>query len=356
MGHIYALCGPSAVGKTTFLNELFSTHQTALDLLVRATGRKKRPNERESVDYHFYSKEGFLHKIFSNDFIHVEQYSNNFYGVESIQIEDTIKSENDGIIMAGIYGATRLKTIYKGNVSIIYMYSGDRQSLLNPTCLNINCIELSEIKRRLHEKIEKELVHISKADIPSYVENRMELNLLELAYVNGRIRSGENIIVLSNYRDKLANTISTFNEFRAKTTGIIFNDYSKTNICFVLMPFKEILRPVYEDHISKVVRRIGLECLRADKIFSNRPIVDDVLDAVRNARIVISDLTENNPNVFYETGYCHALGKEVILVTQNDEVPFDLRHIRQIRYEYTPRGMQNFESALENTIKSILVT
>ena len=299
MGHIYALCGPSAVGKTTFLNTFFATPPVGINLLVRATGRKKRRNERECIDYNFYSKEGFLQKIFSNDFIHVEQYSNNFYGIESNQIEDTIKSDKDGIIMAGIYGATRLKTIYQGNVSIIYMYSGDRQALINPSCLDVTCTQLSEIQRRLYEKIEHELVYIAEPDIPSYVANRMELNLLELAYVNGRIRSGENIIVLPNHRDELNGTISMFNEVRIRTTGLRFEDHAKTNVCFVLMPFQEGLRPVYEDHISKVVRKIGLECLRADKIFSNKPIVDDVLDAVRNARIVISDLTENNPNVFY---------------------------------------------------------
>jgi hypothetical protein len=81
----------------------------------------------------------------------------------------------------------------------------------------------------------------------------------------------------------------------------------------------------------------------------------DILDAVRTARIVIADLTHANPNVFYETGICHALGKDVILITQDSEVPFDLRHIRHIRYSYTPRGMAAFELALKETIKAVLV-
>jgi len=84
--------------------------------------------------------------------------------------------------------------------------------------------------------------------------------------------------------------------------------------------------------------------------------MDDIVEAVRNSRIVVADLTCRDPNVFYETGICHALGKDVILITQDEDVPFDLKHIRHIFYEYTPRGMKRFEKTLKETIKSILMT
>jgi len=52
---------------------------------------------------------------------------------------------------------------------------------------------------------------------------------------------------------------------------------------------------------------------------------------------------------------CHTLGKEVILLTQNDDdVPFDVRHLRYIKYEYTPPGMKKFEQELESTITNVL--
>jgi hypothetical protein len=57
--------------------------------------------------------------------------------------------------------------------------------------------------------------------------------------------------------------------------------------------------------------------------------------------------------VFYELGVCHAMGKNVILVTQKTDVPFDVRHIRHIRYEYTPRGMQAFEATLSETLRTL---
>ena len=94
--------------------------------------------------------------------------------------------------------------------------------------------------------------------------------------------------------------------------------------------------------------------MRADDIFDNKPIIEDIWKHINEAHIVISELTERNPNVFYETGISHTVGKEVVLITQNiNDVPFDLRHLRCIVYKYTPRGVQALENNLKNTILNI---
>lgn len=81
----------------------------------------------------------------------------------------------------------------------------------------------------------------------------------------------------------------------------------------------------------------------------------NVPGADNRARIVIADLTGKNPNVFYEVGVAHTVGENVILITQRiEDVPFDLRHLRHIQYEYTPRGMIVFEQRLKATILNIL--
>lgn len=76
-----------------------------------------------------------------------------------------------------------------------------------------------------------------------------------------------------------------------------------------------------------------MRCHRADDIWENHAIIQDVVDLIDRSSIVICDCTNRNPNVFYEIGVAHALGKEVILITQSGgDVPFDLAHIRHIRY------------------------
>ena len=128
------------------------------------------------------------------------------------------------------------------------------------------------------------------------------------------------------------------------------------DLVFVLSPFGEPFDTIYEDHIRSAVESIGeLSCLRADDIYDNRPIIEDIWRCTTEARILIAELTGRNPNVFYETGVAHTVGKEVVLITQSmEDVPFDLKHLRCIVYEYTPRGIAALEQNLKNTILNIL--
>src|SRR5262249_34564754 len=117
-----------------------------------------------------------------------------------------------------------------------------------------------------------------------------------------------------------------------------------TLLCFVLMPFDPKFQPLYEDHIKPTVDGAGLRCQRWDDVVGTRQITLDIWERINRSRFLIAELTEQNPNVFYELGLAHALSKDVILLTQSmDFVPFDLRIIRCIVYEFTPRGTQKLE-------------
>ena len=64
--------------------------------------------------------------------------------------------------------------------------------------------------------------------------------------------------------------------------------------------------------------------------------MEQVWRGISAAKVLVAELTTKNPNVFYELGLAHALEKPVVLVTSNtDDVPFDLRHIRVILYDQT---------------------
>lgn len=124
---------------------------------------------------------------------------------------------------------------------------------------------------------------------------------------------------------------------------------------FVVMPFVASLLPVYEDHVRPVAARLALSIQRADDFFSVREIMTDVWEGIYGAKLVIADCTGRNPNVFYEIGIAHTLGKPVILIAQSaDDVPSDLRSIRYINYQYTPPGMKSFENTLTKTLTKTL--
>lgn len=141
------------------------------------------------------------------------------------------------------------------------------------------------------------------------------------------------------------------------TRGRIFGGGEFTldpRLCFVLMPFAAKFQPVYEDHVRPTVETAGFRCQRADEISGTGLITWDVWERINRARFLIAELTDQNPNVFYELGLAHALSKDVVLLTQSmDFVPFDLKALRCVVYEFTPRGMRALEARLRELIESI---
>ncbi|MCP4675932.1 MAG: hypothetical protein GY854_10585 [Deltaproteobacteria bacterium] len=122
---------------------------------------------------------------------------------------------------------------------------------------------------------------------------------------------------------------------------------------FVLMPFADELNPIYNDHIRKVANALKLSIARADDFFTQESIIQEIWCAIAQSTILIADCTGRNPNVFYEIGMAHSIGKRVILITQNPgDIPFDLRHRRYIHYTYTPPGMKEFEKTLKETVQA----
>ena len=120
-----------------------------------------------------------------------------------------------------------------------------------------------------------------------------------------------------------------------------------------MMPFSDQFSAVY-DTIRQVSETCGMVCSRADDIWDNDAIIQDVVDLIAVSKVVICDCSNRNPNVFYETGIAHALGRNVILITQNSEdIPFDVQHIRHIRYLNNEEGRQQLAESLEGRIRTL---
>jgi hypothetical protein len=128
------------------------------------------------------------------------------------------------------------------------------------------------------------------------------------------------------------------------------NDQSVYPEVFVLMPFTDELKPVYTDYIVPVSNELGLSVARADDFFTHKSIISDIWTAICRAKVIVADCTGRNPNVFYEIGIAHTVGKALILITQHSEdVPSDMKHIRYIPYNI-PTGMDTFKVTLKNAI------
>ena len=127
-------------------------------------------------------------------------------------------------------------------------------------------------------------------------------------------------------------------------------------VCFVVMPFGGLFDDIYREIYAPAIREAGLEPLRADDIYDNQPIIQDIKQAIRDAALVLAEVSDRNPNVNYELGMAHALEKEVVIVTaRSEDVPSDYRHMRYIRYHSGGIGWdRKLTDELTATLRTVL--
>lgn len=102
------------------------------------------------------------------------------------------------------------------------------------------------------------------------------------------------------------------------------------------MPFAKHFTVYYNKIFKPALTQEGYDVKRADDIFGPRPIMDDVRQSIKDSDLILCEMTGRNPNVYYELGLAHAIGKPVILISQlGEEIPFDVHHIRVIVYDTT---------------------
>lgn len=122
----------------------------------------------------------------------------------------------------------------------------------------------------------------------------------------------------------------------------------------IMMPFETSFDRTFET-VKAACKACSLRCERADDIWDEHEIIQDVFSLIYRSRLVICDLTGRNPNVFYETGIAHTLGKTVIPIAQSKgDVPFDLGHLRYVKYLANNEGRAELEAALVKRITKIV--
>lgn len=122
----------------------------------------------------------------------------------------------------------------------------------------------------------------------------------------------------------------------------------------VMMPFDTAFSKTF-DAIKAGCSSCSLRCQRADDIWDEHEIIQDVFSLIYRSRVVISDFTGRNPNVFYETGIAHTLGKIVIPIAQSkSDVPFDLGHLRFIKYLDNGEGREKMAREIVQKLRNII--
>ena len=117
--------------------------------------------------------------------------------------------------------------------------------------------------------------------------------------------------------------------------------------CFVVSPIgdegsdiRKNADQLYQHIIKPVCEKCGFSAHRVDEFNTSNSITQEILDALNDYDLVIADLTEHNPNVFFEIGYRTKSQKPIIhLKRKGETIPFDISAIRTFEYDLTDLDM-----------------
>lgn len=131
------------------------------------------------------------------------------------------------------------------------------------------------------------------------------------------------------------------------------NTAIETDLVAVMMPFNASFNAVYEG-IKRACAGARFRCLRVDDVWEDSTIIQDIFNLIFRAHIVVVDFTGKNPNVMYETGIAHTLGKHVVPISQSlDDVPFDIAHHRVLKYLSNSEGIDAMVSKLTVRLRQV---
>ncbi len=162
-------------------------------------------------------------------------------------------------------------------------------------------------------------------DDPRMVRIEEHLNFLRTSFSEMRDQLGQNVSVPFAVASGSAATF-------LGAAGALEKD-----LCFVAMPYSKDWSKALEDILLDICRDSGMRLLVA-KNMDGRFIPNDIWRGITSAAVVIADITDGNPNVAYEIGLADVLGRDVILLCQGKDVPFDFLGQRLICYENTMKG------------------
>lgn len=145
-------------------------------------------------------------------------------------------------------------------------------------------------------------------------------------------------------------------------------DLEHPKSCFVIGPIGDRLAPTGDDArrrfeeaeelweyvIEPACAANGLEPVRADKISHPGEIPEQIFELLRDADVVIADLTGGNANVMYELGLRHTRDKITVQIGENERLPFDINTIRTFRFRRTSVGLSEVRDQLTETLKAAL--
>ena len=125
--------------------------------------------------------------------------------------------------------------------------------------------------------------------------------------------------------------------------------------CFVIMPFKRLYKGRYEWIYEPAIKAAGLSPHLAGGPGVST-ITKDIEDGIRNSHICFADISEDNPNVWYELGFAYACGKQVVMVCDRKKrpgkLPFDVS-VKNVNFHPAVQSVANRKKFQQDITKDL---
>lgn len=217
------------------------------------------------------------------------------------------------------------------------LYASLLSAIIAIVILVYNVILSKRFKKRYDEKLSRVVLDLQREEI-----EREQYKISEsLTASFDRFEDVNQLLFYPTSQKKmsLSHTVQDFSFF--SDLGIVFSDYSvKEGFVTVLMPFHKTFNRHYQA-IQKACDRAGFTCHRSDEQYLSTSILKFTIELILQSQLIVAIIDGRNPNVFYEIGLSYALGKPIILVSnqqEKDNIPFNVQ-LNQLVWYINPSDL-----------------
>jgi len=205
----------------------------------------------------------------------------------------------------------------------------------------------AEIAREWEMKREKEIVAVDGETIYATIYRQTGIPV-------DKIREHEGIPSRSESY-QIGRGVPTYEQKQTESILYEAGVKIKPGTGFVLMPHDDEFRGIFDYAIRPAMEANGLKVIKAEDIYEPGPILAQVWQAILSSEVIFADMSGKNPNVIYELGLCYGIQRcPILLVRNEEELPFNLRSLRYIEYENTSAGTEKLKNTLITYIKNFL--
>lgn len=280
---------------------------------------------------------------------------NNSIRFTNDEVTEIIKT--DGELVRKLLKDTREFEVYP---NVKYIITGNEKTF---TVSLINLLLEYEIKKTgLIKHIQNALSHTNTILADTEIKFNTSILLSLLYYLSIRKEANNFLLWIKNHRIDFIEYISEYNIID------LFDEYAKSEIkVFVAMPyfdgdddvvqeFNTIYDNAIKDIATKYEIRISLFPIMQNK-GATQDQIQDIITKIQNCGIFIGDISGNNANVLYETGWARALNKHTILVREKNSAKPKSDYSNDTYHSYKKNALSiSLTKIVSDNILDILVT